>query len=620
MMTILVSKKRAVFLGGGMLLCVMVLGACYLQPRFLVLAKEYVTLVWHIQALIHEKREQLSIYTNTPLSFLDASRRSGITFRSRVVPDAHSAQYDHGMGVIAADVNNDSTIDLFFVAQVGDNELWLNRGEATFTKQQASDIAMPGSVKVGAAFADLDNDADPDLIVSTVHDGVHVFRNEQGTFSEEVNTGSLLEKGFHSSGVTVFDYNLDGFLDILVTDMGEFTATSTTPSGYLRAKQDATAIWKDVATASPNRLFAGNGDFSFKEVAGEAGISHGPWSGSATIIDGNGDGRSDIYQTSMFGPDTYYERQPSGTFTEATSAHFNQTPWGSMHAQFADLTNDGSLDLFVADMHADMSKEENPVGDDYQKEEAPFVLPPRTMWGNAFFEQVSDGTFSEVSNERGLETFWPWGSSVGDLDNDGDADIFITAGMGYGYRYGFNSLLENDNGKIFRDVAFLAGIEPRNDLITTYYFECQKQPTCASAPTATLGVTSSRSSLFADLNDDGLLDIVVHEYAARPRILINNTASGTKEHVSIELVGTHSNRDALGSTVTVRTADLVLRYFHNGTSGYLGQSTLPLHVGTAPQEIISIQVQWPDGTRESFDPQQYQGTFFTLVEGSGRKE
>jgi hypothetical protein len=574
-------------------------------------------LLWHTQKHIREKREQLSAYATT-LSFIDASHRSGITFRSGVVPDAHSAQYDHGMGVAAADVNGDSTIDIFFVAQTGNNELWLNQGDATFTKQPPSDIAMPHGVKVGAAFADLDNDRDPDLIVSTVHDGVHVFRNERGVFSEELHTGLLLEKGLHSSGVAVFDYNLDGFLDVLVTDMGDFTSTSTTPSGFARAKPEATSIWQSASTISPTRLFSGNGDFTFKEVAAEVGVAHGPWSGGAIIIDGNGDGRADIYQTSMFGPDIYYEQLASGMFIDATQTHFAETPWGSMHAQFADLTNDGTLDIFVADMHADMTQEEDLIQDEYKKKKVPFPLPPRTMWGNAFFEQDADGTFTETSDNRGLETFWPWGSSVGDLDNDGDVDVFIAAGMGYGYRYGFNSLLENDNGKAFRDVSFLAGIEPRHDLLTTYHFECQRA-VCTSAPSAAVGVTSSRSSLFADLNADGRLDIVVNEYSAKPRILINNTTSDSQKHISITLTGTHSNRDALGSTLTVRTDKRTYRYFYNGNSGYLGQSALPIHVGISPQEIVSLQIRWPDGTVESFKPEQYRSASITLVEGSGER-
>jgi hypothetical protein len=164
MQTFLVSvpKKRAFFLG-TIAFCILI-GTYYVQPHFLTLAREYVALLRETRALVSEKRKLLGEYTDSSLSFTDASRRSRITFRSGIVPDAHSAQYDHGMGVAAADVNNDSTVDIFFVAQTGNNELWLNRGDAVFTKQQASDITMPHGVKVGAAFADLDNDGDPDLL------------------------------------------------------------------------------------------------------------------------------------------------------------------------------------------------------------------------------------------------------------------------------------------------------------------------------------------------------------------------------------------------------------------------------------------------------------------------
>jgi hypothetical protein len=259
---------------------------------------------------------------------------------------------------------------------------------------------------------------------------------------------------------------------------------------------------------------------------------------------------------------------------EKTAAYFPKTPWGAMGVKFFDFNQDGLMDLFVTDMHSDMTKQQTEQAVNFRldmektKSEAFCAVQwtedylqgsSNNIFGNAFYQNQGNGKFVEVSDQLGVETYWPWGVSVGDLNADGFEDIFVTTGMGYPFRYAINSVLLNEGGKRFFDSEFLLGVEPRGDHRTEkawFTLDCdgadKQNPLCAgkSRQGTVSGSLTSRSSAIFDLDNDGDLDIVTNELNDRPQILLSNLTEKKQIHfLKINLVGTRSNRDGLGANV-----------------------------------------------------------------------
>jgi enediyne biosynthesis protein E4 len=214
-----------------------------------------------------------------------------------------------------------------------------------------------------------------------------------------------------------------------------------------------------------------------------------------------------------------------------------------------------------------------------------------------------------MSDKLGAETYWPWGISAGDLNADGFEDAFVSAGMGYPFRYAVNSLLLNDAGQKFVDAESVLGIEPRagrhiekNYFILNCSGEDKNHLLCEgrTGRTPIKGAISTRSAAVFDLDDDGDLDIVTAEFNDRPQVLLSNLAEKRSIHfVKIRLQGKKSNRDGLGATVKVVAGGQSFSRLHDGKSGYLSQSSLPLYFGLgAAIKIDRIEVFWPSGKKQ----------------------
>jgi hypothetical protein len=327
----------------------------------------------------------------------------------------------------------------------------------------------------------------------------------------------------------------------------------------------------------------------------------------------------------MSGEDKYYENDHGRRFVEKTASYFPKTPWGAMGVKFFDYNLDGLMDLFVTDMHSDMTGIQIKAGDkdftnafEKQKSDAWCSAEWKTdnlqaatncILGNAFYQNAGNGKFVEISQKIGAETYWPWGISVADLNADGYEDVFVTAGMGYPLRYAVNSVLLNENGQRFHDAEFVLGIEPRkNNRIEKEFFdvdcsgEDRRNPLCRgkSGLVTILGSTSSRSSAAFDVDDDGDLDIVTNEWSDHPQVLLSDLSARRKIHfLKVKLVGRKSNRDGLGATVQVHCDSRTYIRYHDGKSGYLSQSSMPLYFGLGDAtKIDSIEVAWPSGKKQ----------------------
>lgn len=550
--------------------------------------------------------------------FTDRLPESGITFVHHAVDDVtkhyRPVHYDHGTGIAVADVDGDGLYDIFFVNQVGPSQLWKNLGHGRFRDiTEESGLRLPGRIGVTASFADIDNDGDQDLFVTTVRGGNALFENDGHGHFKDISKTAGVDLVAHSSGAVFFDYDRDGKLDLFVCNVGRYTSDEKGPDGEYAGLPDGFEGHLHPDRYEAPVLYHNAGGNRFDEVSTAMGLRPHGWCGDATVADLNGDGWPDLYVLNMQGDNHYYENVGGKSFVQKTAQYFPKTPWGAMGAKFFDFDNDGRLDLFVTDMHSDMS---NAVGPEREKLKSEMTWSDdylqggaNNIFGNAFYHNLGGGKFEEISDRLGLEDYWPWGFSVGDVNADGWEDVFITASMGFPFRYGINSLLLNDGGQKFLDAEFVLGIEPRRDGRThTPWFdldcatEGKDSPPCEGR-TGTVTIMTpltTRSSVIFDLDDDGDLDIVTNDLNSAPMVLISDLAQRRPvQWLKVALVGTASNRNGLGALVRVSAGGHVYTKPNDGVSGYLSHSILPLYFGLGDAKTIEkVEVDWPSGRHQ----------------------
>ncbi len=554
-------------------------------------------------------------------AFSDRVAASGITFVHRVVDDGAKdykmVHYDHGNGIAVADVDGDRRLDLYFVNQVGGNELWRNLGGGRFENITGqAGVALADRVSVTASFADVDNDGDADLFVTTVKMGNALFENDgKGRFTD-ISKQSGLDHVGHSSGAVFFDYDRDGRLDLFVTNVGVYTTNQRGRGGYYVGLPDAFSGHLFPERAERSLLYRNLGGNRFAEVSAQVQLADYSWAGDATFTDFDGDLDPDLYVLNMQGDDHYYENVEGQRFVDRTAQHFPKTPWGAMGVKFFDHDNDGRPDLMITDMHSDMSQE---VGPNEEKLKSVMTWTDEhlqgganNIFGNAFYHNRGEGKFEEVSDLVGAENYWPWGFSTGDLNADGFEDVFIAASMNFPFRYGVNTVLLNNRGEAFLDSEFILGVEPRREGKTHKpWFDldcsgadrghslCQRRE--LTGKVTVMGTLGSRASVIFDLDGDGDLDIVTNEFNSEPQVLISNLAEKKPIHfVQVQLTGKKSNRDGLGATVKVHAGPAVYTKVNDGKSGYLSQSRMPLYFGLGEaKKVDKIEVLWPSGTKQT---------------------
>jgi enediyne biosynthesis protein E4 len=581
-----------------------------------------------------------SITVPHAFQFTDRLGASGITFRHVNSVDVgkfyRATHYDHGSAVAVADVDGDGLLDVYFVNQVGGNRLYRNLGGGRFEDiTDRAGVGVGDRACVGAAFADIDNDGYPDLFVTSVREGNLLFHNDgHGKFTNITAAAGVAGNGGHSSGAVFFDYDGDGLLDLFVTNVGKYTRNERRPDGLWVSFGDAFAGHLHPERAEVSILYHNLGNNRFQVVSDASGLVHSAWSGEATAFDYDGDGRPDLYVASMQGHDQLWHNLGAGHFQNTGRQIMPATPWGAMGVNVLDWNGDGRLDLFVTDMHTDMSGDLRPE-DERRKHDPKTMYPPRFLGtdgnhilGNALFTNQGGGRFTEMSDAANVETGWPWGPSVGDLNADGWPDLFVTGGMNFPFRYHGNDVLLNEGGKRFANAEFILGVEPRQRLVRPWFdLDCdgadaghdickgERAPVMTSdqrteqergkgaarhGRVTVWAARASRSSAIFDLDGDGDLDIVTNNYGDVPQVFISDLAQrGPVHFLKVRLIGQRSNRDGLGSLVTLRTAGRAQLQVNDGKSGYLAQSVMPLYFGLgAAAQADSITVKWPTGKEQ----------------------
>jgi hypothetical protein len=555
--------------------------------------------------------------------FKECAAEVGINFRMLFLPQEQGEKfkinlYDHGCGVAVGDFDGDGRDDIYFVNQLGKNVLYRNNGDGTFTDvTDSAGVGLGDRICVGATFIDYDNDGLLDLFVTSTRGGNVLFRNMgNGRFKDVTDEAGLKHIG-HSQTAVFFDYDNDGYLDLFLTNTAQWTSNAYDKvNHYWIGKEQFGGVME--SPTEYNVLYRNNGNGTFTDVTEKVGLKGRGWAGDAAAFDYDGDGRPDLFVTSMFGRCQLYHND-GDRFTDVTLKVLGKTPWGAIGTKLFDFNNDGRLDLFVVDMHSDMwmGLDRDHRSLEYAREswnkKFPHLYGPRALlqpgqldlerdlianmgtsykeilFGNAMYRNDGAGKFTEVSEEAGLETFWPWGIADGDFDNDGFIDVFIPAGMGYPFYYWPSSLMMNQGNGTFKDRASELGIEPpaRGIFLPDRIAD-------------TGAVRSSRTAAVADFFGDGRLHIVVNNFNDQAYFFKNQLPR--RNYVAFRLTGAKSNRDAIGAVVHLYSGkDVMVRQVQAG-GGYLSQSSKTLHFGLGDRtEVDRIEIRWPSGLKQTIE-------------------
>ena len=357
-------------------------------------------------------------------------------------------------------------------------------------------------------------------------------------------------------------------------------------------------------------LYRNNGNGTFTDVSEQAGITKGGYSLGAAISDVNNDGYPDIYVANDFlSSDILYINNGHGTFTDKIKECLKHSSYASMGCDVADFNNDGLPDIYTLDMLPEDNFRKKMIipGASYDK----FQLllqsgyePQYTR--NALQLNNGDGSFSDIAFMAGVSsTDWSWATLFADYDNDGDKDLLVTNGfyrdlgnLDYiNYQTRLNSPMGNQVGK--RNQKLKAIKELVKIPLQDYLFENNNDLTFTKRSTE-WGIGQpgfSNGACYADLDNDGDVEIIINEFNGEAKVYRNNAEKvRTNNYISIQLQGLPPNLQAVGSKVYLYTGHSLQMQEMNPYRGFESSVDPVLHFGTGQYKTVdSIKIIWPNG-------------------------
>ena len=512
--------------------------------------------------------------------FTDVTKDAGIDWQhfSGKSEDRHLIESTCG-GVGFLDYDNDGNLDIFLVnggeTPNGRSErpvrhaLYRNLGDNQFEDVAASagmaDLAFFG---MGAAVADFNNDGLDDIFV-TGFPRCALLRNDgEGRFVDVADTSGTRNHGEWSASAAWFDYDLDGYLDLFVTNYA--TLPMRDPPRCEYAGQAVYCAQTAYSGRLP-RLYRNNGDETFADVTERAGLSeHEGRALGVVTIDVDDDGWQDVFVARDASPNLLLMNRGDGTFRDrALEAEVAYSPHGvaraGMGIDAGDVNGDGNPDFVVTNFDSEF---------------------------HALYSNPGGFPFEEVTRSSGLgrytRPFVGWGARFLDYDSDGDLDLVTANGhinhMIERTRHDVSFLqppllLENVGGPSFRDRRVEAGRPFRNPALY-------------------------RGLAVGDIDNDGDPDVVITRLGDRP-VLLRNNGVGDIRWIGLELEGTHSNRDAIGARVTLRADPerVIVRWVKGGAS-FLASHDRRVLLGLGPRpgpDRVSVEIEWPNGLSQLLD-------------------
>jgi hypothetical protein len=501
-----------------------------------------------------------------------------------------------GCGVAVLDIDGDGWLDVFLVNgttlegfpkdKAPICHLYRNRHDGSFEDVTARAGVGHTGWGQGACAADYDNDGDDDLFVTSWGQN-HLYRNRGNGVFDDVTAQSGLSnaKPRWGSGCAFIDYDRDGRLDLLSANYIDFDlATAPIPeSGLCRYKGVPVACGPPGLRGAKNVLYHNKGDGTFEDVSVRSGITAaaGTYGLGVSTLDFNDDGWTDVYVANDSNPSALYRNNRDGTFTDIAvpaGCAYSQDgkPQAGMGVAIGDYDRNGTMDIFKTNFAGDTS----------------------TLYANNGAGLCDDRTFQAGI---GRNTRWlGWGVSFVDFNLDGWLDLFLVNG----HVYPEVEQLTSEAGYRQRKVVYRNEGNGRFEDITE----------ALGAPITT--PKAGRGAAFADIDNDGDIDVVVNNVNDTPDLLRTNAPAG-RNWLLVKLVGVKSNRSAIGARIRAVVGKDVQTQEVRGGGSYYAQNDLRVHFGIgAAARVDRLDVRWPSGLEE-FWADQAVNRILTLTEGSG---
>ncbi len=546
-----------------------------------------------------------------PLFDLLPADSTGVTFANNLPESAEFnilsyLYYYNGGGVSVGDVNGDSLPDLYLSSNLDSNRLYLNQGNFRFEDVTArAGVGGPPGWKTGVTMADVNGDGRLDIYVSAVRyltmlgRNMLYINNGDGTFTDRAESYGVAQAGY-STQAAFFDYDADGDLDLFLLSHSTHTE---------RAIGNATR--RDVRnTTAGGRLYRNDGS-RFTDVSAAAGIFGGidGYGLGLVVSDLNQDGCPDVYVANDFQEqDFLYYNTCRKTFTESIAKATGHTSRFSMGVDAADVNNDGLPDIVVGDM----LPEREDVLKSSASSEAYSLFNLRVRAGyhpqyarNTLQLNRGNGIFSEIGFLAGVEaTDWTWSLLFADLDNDGLKDLFVTSGifrrpndLDY-INYVGNETVQASlaNGVTRENLPLLKQMPTVPVVNHAYRNDGGLHFTDMAKAWGLERPGYSNGSAYADLNNDGALDLVVNNYDAPVSIYRNRSRERSgRAFLTIALYGAGKNTAGIGTKVFVVNGGRRQLLEQSPTRGFQSSVDQRLHFGLGRDTVVdSLIVVWPD--------------------------
>jgi hypothetical protein len=492
-----------------------------------------------------------------------------------------------GASVAVTDFDGDGWPDLYFTnSRFGEpNALYRNRGDGTFEEVAASaglaDLNRPGEgVSMGSVWGDFDNDGHEDVLVYR-YGYLALFRNVDGHHFEDVTEKAGLRRWVNSNGAIWIDYDRDGLLDLYVTAYFR----SDVDLWHLSTTQIMHDSFEFATNGGKNLLFHNLGGGRFEDVTDRMGVGSTRWSLAAASADFNGDGWPDIYIANDYGPEELYLNDHGRRFVPARAGLESESKSG-MSVALGDAFNRGRLDAFVTNIS-----------------ERGYLFQNNNLRLN---EMPEANRFKNVADPQLADAGWAWGAQFGDFNNDGANELyvangFISADRDKSYWYAM-SKIAGANGRLFEDArswpafgnASLSGYERSR----VYLNRGLAGWVDVAAKVGVNDLYDGRAVAIADLWNRGATDVIVANQN-QPAVLYADEPDSANHWIAFKLVGTRSNRSAIGAEVVLEASGLTQRRIVDGGMGFASQNDRRLHFGLGHREWADrVVVHWPSGTTQ----------------------
>ncbi len=523
----------------------------------------------------------------------------------------------NGGGVAIGDINNDGLPDIYMSANMLSNRLYLNKGDFKF--EDITEKAGVGGNKpwsTGVLMVDINADGLLDIYVSNAgnlegdnHDNDLYINNGDLTFTEMANEYNLAKTGF-STHAAFFDYDKDGDLDAYILNNSNIPVSSL---GYAAHRQvrardwDVPDIFKGVGD-----LLMRNDDGVFTDVSDESGI-YGSLIGfglGVYVTDINRDNYPDIYVSNDFYERDYlYINNQDGTFTEDIKNWVSHLCLSAMGVDMADINNDGLTDIFITDMLPEHDQRIKSVME-FESYNT-FKLKQSKDFYQQYIQNTlqinnGNGSFTEVAYYSGIaKTDWSWAGLMFDMDNDLYKDLYITNGIPHDLTdIDFVDFFAND---VIQKMALTGQKEEIGNIIDkmpskplpNYTYKNNRDFTFDNyGEEWGLEIPSfSNGAAYADLDNDGDLDMVINNVNMEAFVFRNNSESVTGNNfLRFKFEGEQGNRFALGTEVELYIQDAIIFQEHMPFRGFQSSVDYTMSVGLGAKSTVdSIRIKWPNG-------------------------